>query len=192
MATKPKTKPRSKKPAPVVEAPAEASAPLEVPTVEHEPEDDSLTARRRAFAYEYLRDRNGTQAAIRAGYAESGAHVEASRLLRNPKVQAIIEDGERRSAIRAQIDADYVLDGAIEVAERCLQRRPVMTFDKVEKAYVHATDDEGNDIWTFDSTGAMKAFSLIAKRTGGFADKLEVSGKISLEDILTKSREVES
>jgi phage terminase small subunit len=185
MATKPKTKPRSKKPAPVVEAPAEASAPTQVP----EPSDDRLTARRRAFAYEYLRDRNGTQAAIRAGYAESGAHVEASRLLRNPKVQAIIEDGERRSAIRAQIDADYVLDGAIEVAERCLQRRPVMTFDKVEKTYVHATDDEGNDIWEFDSNGAMKALTLLSKHTGGFSDKLEVSGKISLEDILAQSRE---
>lgn len=45
-----------------------------------------------AFALEYTIDFNGTQAAIRAGYAEGSAHVTASRLLRNAKVAARIQE----------------------------------------------------------------------------------------------------
>src|ERR1700719_1347083 len=43
------------------------------------------------FAHEYLVDLNGSRAAIAAGYSENGAHVRASELLRNRKVQELIE-----------------------------------------------------------------------------------------------------
>ncbi len=49
-----------------------------------------LTNRQWMFVEEYPVDLNGTQAAIRAGYAESGAAVEAHRLLRNAKIAAAI------------------------------------------------------------------------------------------------------
>ena len=38
----------------------------------------------------------GTQACIRAGYAKSGAHVQATRLLRNAKVVAAIDADRKR------------------------------------------------------------------------------------------------
>lgn len=47
--------------------------------------------RRLKFIREYLRDFNATKAAIRAGYAESGASTEGYRLLRNAQVRAQIE-----------------------------------------------------------------------------------------------------
>lgn len=52
-----------------------------------------LPARRQRFVEEYLVDLNQTQAAIRAGYAEGSAHVEACRLLRNAHVRAAIDEG---------------------------------------------------------------------------------------------------
>ena len=47
-----------------------------------------LTDRQRAFVHEYMTDFCGTQAAIRAGYAEDRAASTASRLLRKPEIRA--------------------------------------------------------------------------------------------------------
>jgi phage terminase small subunit len=44
-------------------------------------------AREERFVHEYVRDLNGTRAAIAAGYAEKSAYVTASRLLRKAKVR---------------------------------------------------------------------------------------------------------
>jgi phage terminase small subunit len=46
----------------------------------------ALTPKRQRFVEEYLVDLKATQAAIRAGFAPSGASVEGARLLRNAKV----------------------------------------------------------------------------------------------------------
>lgn len=50
-----------------------------------------LTPRQRAFVSEYLKDRNGKQAAIRAGYAPGAADVQASKMLALPKVRAAVD-----------------------------------------------------------------------------------------------------
>lgn len=62
---------------------------------------DGLTAKQRLFAYNYVLMLNGTQAAKAAGYGVNGAHVEASRLLRNANVKRLIDnlfDQSRMSA----------------------------------------------------------------------------------------------
>lgn len=52
---------------------------------------DKLTYRQQNFCRLYVKSPNGTNAALGAGYAASGAHVEASRLLRIPKVKKEID-----------------------------------------------------------------------------------------------------
>lgn len=52
-----------------------------------------LRPRQRKFVLEYLRDLNGTRAAIRAGYAEASAASQASDILRTPKVAAAVGAG---------------------------------------------------------------------------------------------------
>ena len=42
--------------------------------------------KRQDFVREYVIDKNGTAAAIRAGYSENGAHVQAHRLLSNANI----------------------------------------------------------------------------------------------------------
>jgi len=76
-----------------------------------------LNLRQQRFCLEYVKDGNGTQAAIRAGYADKGAEVQAHHLLRNPKVL------ER---IRTERDR---LDGALNLSvERVLREYMRIAF----------------------------------------------------------------
>ena len=51
-----------------------------------------LTPKRDRFCLEYVKDLNGKQAAIRAGFSAKTAESQASRLLRNAKVKARIAE----------------------------------------------------------------------------------------------------
>jgi len=68
-----------------------------------------LNDKQSAFALEYIKDFNGTHAAIRAGYAEKSAEVQASRLLRNVKVKARIAELKAERAAVTAYDATQVL-----------------------------------------------------------------------------------
>lgn len=85
---KPKTE-KPKKPAPASKAPA-------VIVIEDE---KTLSDRQQRFCMEYVIDLNGTQAAIRAGYSQNGADVQAVRLLGNASVKTEID---RLKAVKAQ------------------------------------------------------------------------------------------
>lgn len=58
---------------------------------------NQLSPKRQGFVDEYVVDFNGTQAAIRAGYAPKAANEQAARLLANVSVKQAIE--ERRAII---------------------------------------------------------------------------------------------
>ena len=47
------------------------------------------------FCLEYLKDFNGTQAAIRAGYSEKSAYSQAHDLLKKPEVLKYIENSSK-------------------------------------------------------------------------------------------------
>lgn len=71
--------------------------------------ETELTPKQRAFVREYLIDLNATQAAIRAGYSESGASVEGCRLLANVKIAAAVDAAMKLRAERTDITAEMVL-----------------------------------------------------------------------------------
>lgn len=77
----------------------------------------ALTPKQELFCLEYLKDLNATQAAIRAGYAESGARTEGARLLANADVQAQIAEIAAKRNERIQIDADFVLRTLMSLAD---------------------------------------------------------------------------
>lgn len=52
-----------------------------------------LTPKQQAFVTSYLVDKNGTKAAIKAGYSEATARQAASRLLTHPGVIAALDVG---------------------------------------------------------------------------------------------------
>lgn len=65
---------------------------------------------------EYLKTRNQTDAARRAGY--KSPEVEASRLLRNAKVAAAVAEGQAERTERTKIDIAYVVQRLAVEAER--------------------------------------------------------------------------
>jgi phage terminase small subunit len=75
-----------------------------------------LNDRQIKFIDEYLIDRNGTQAAIRAGYAEKGADVQAIRMLGNARVKEKIDQRVRKMSKRADITAQRVIEELGEIA----------------------------------------------------------------------------
>ena len=112
-----------------------------------------LTAKQEMFCREYLIDLNGTQAAIRAGYAESGAKVEASRLLTNANVIEYIAELKAPREQKLEINAEWVLNQAVKVHNMTLE-------DK-------------------DHTNALKSLDLIGKHINikAFDNKINVDQK---------------
>ena len=62
-----------------------------------------MNERQRRFVAEFLKSGNGMQAALRAGYSENGAAVQATRLLKNAKVTAAIEAERAPVLARAKL-----------------------------------------------------------------------------------------
>lgn len=62
-----------------------------------------LTPKKEKFALEYLKDLNGTQAAIRAGYSKKTANEQASRLLADVNIQALIKENRDKVADESNI-----------------------------------------------------------------------------------------
>lgn len=87
----------------------------------------ALNAKQQRFVDEYLVDLNGTQAAIRAGYAPGSADVTAARLLGDARVQAYIQKRMKDREERTGITQDMVLQRWWEIA----------TADAAELSAVH-------------------------------------------------------
>ncbi len=74
--------------------------------------NEALNPRQDQFVDEYLLDGNGTQAAIKAGYSSDTAAQQASRLLRNVKVQQAIAERQRQLAERRLWDRERLVSEA--------------------------------------------------------------------------------
>jgi phage terminase small subunit len=98
--------------------------------------DTPLTDKQAAFAREYVKDFNGTQAAIRAGYSPKSARVQAVGLLAKPNIKGEVQrlrDSVESAAIISYHDtcvrmSDIVRDpqdpfASIKAADRLAQLR---------------------------------------------------------------------
>lgn len=128
--------------------------------------------KKRAFVREYLKDQNGTQAAIRAGYSKKTARSIASENLTKPDIKAALAKKIEKAEEKAIVDLVYVIKGFKEVADRCRQED------------------------TFDAAGANKALECLGKHLGAFIEKHEHSGPnggpIRLEDLVAGAQKEES
>ncbi|RAK21128.1 phage terminase small subunit [Anoxybacillus vitaminiphilus] len=75
-----------------------------------------LTEKQKRFVEEYLIDLNGTQAAIRAGYSPKTAAEQASRLLKNVKVRAYIDERMAELSKRTGVNQERVLRELARIA----------------------------------------------------------------------------
>lgn len=89
----------------------------------------SFTPKQQIFIKEYLIDKNGTRAAIAAGYSEKSAYAMAHENLKNPKI---------RDAIQAELNKH--LEKAEVTVERIIQELAAIAFVDIRRAF----DDDGN------------------------------------------------
>lgn len=68
-----------------------------------------LTAKQKIFCKEYLKDKNATQAAIRAGYSKKTAPLIGSENLKKPYLSLVIEEGLEKQAAKIELTAENVL-----------------------------------------------------------------------------------
>jgi phage terminase small subunit len=76
----------------------------------------ALTPRQSAFVQQYLIDRNGKQAAIRAGYAPGSAKEQAARLLTNANVDRVVTSELKRLGEKHGITVERVLEEYAKLA----------------------------------------------------------------------------
>lgn len=68
-----------------------------------------LTQKQKVFVYEYLRDFNGTKAAMAAGYPAKSASAIASENLNKPEIQKLIKDFQKKVEQQALISQDMII-----------------------------------------------------------------------------------
>lgn len=114
-----------------------------------------MTPKQRAFVLEYMVDRNGTQAAIRAGYSPKGAEVAAHRALRNEGVKAAIE----------ALEAEYVEKTGMTIE---------WVLEQLRQTYRQARKTPNQ------LSAANKSIELIGKHLGMFVDRISHEGKVEV------------
>jgi phage terminase small subunit len=169
-------------------------------------DERGLTPQQRLFALEYLLDRNGTQAAIRAGYSEKTARSQASDLLTIPNIQAFLEARLAALEERVELKLDQVVlelhriltadpsealndDGSVKPMKEWPKalRRACSGFE-VEELFEGRGEERAK-------IGQVKKFRLCSKTSaseqllrvlGAFKDKVEHSGTVVLADPYAK------
>ena len=109
-----------------------------------------MTEKQKLFILEYQKDRNATQAAIRAGYSNKTAYSIGQELLKKPEIQKALKADLTARTERLTFTADDVIRDLIMIKERCMDKRH------------------------FDARGAIRALELIGKNLGMFANKIQV------------------
>lgn len=116
-----------------------------------------LTPRERLFVREYITDLNGTQAAIRAGYAEKSAASQASRLLRKEAVRAYRDALLQEKFDEIGITRPSLCAETWEVYRRCMQKKAVLEWDSERRAWIESGE------WQFDAKGALRALDMLLR-----------------------------
>ncbi len=141
-----------------------------------------LTDKQRMFIKEYLIDLNATQACIRAGYSKKTANRIGTENLSKPVIQEYLTEEFKKRSVRTELTQDEIIEDLREVKNRCMQKVPVMFYNKETKEYEQEVDDEGNGIWRFEAHGANRALELLGKHKQMFSDKIVID-KRDLKDL---------
>ena len=121
----------------------------------------ALTPRQLAFVDAYMRSGNATQAYAEVyGRSDKVSNVLGSKALANVGIAAEIADRKRDSLKRAQIDTAWVVKQLVKNVRKASAAIPVL--DK---------QGEPTGEYRYDGATVNGALSMLAKYTGGFAER---------------------
>lgn len=173
-----------------------------------QPELKPLNDKQELFCHEYLKDRNGTQAAIRAGYARNTAQSTASEILSYPMVKARINELIKIQLDNIKIDAKYVLRQIINSADIDIndayddngQLKPISEMpEALRKSIISIETEElfegqgkerthSGTAKTIKIEGRLKALKLLGQHLKMFTDITEIPGLEGLADAIKAAR----
>lgn len=148
---------------------------------------DGLTDGQRKFFIEYLKDRNATQAAIRAEYAPATAASQGSRLLKNAKIQQAIQQFDAEALEKVKQDTGISLERTLTEIARLAFFDPRKLFSSDGKPLaINELDDDtaasiaGLDVLEeYEGTGKDRVFI-------GMTKKYKLTDKRASLDMLMK------
>lgn len=120
-----------------------------------------MTPKQELFIKEYLVDLNATQAAIRCGYSEKTAYSQGQRLLKDVEIGKAVQKAMDERAEKVGISAAKVLENIERIA----------TLAEAKEEY----------------GAALRGQELLGKHLKMFTDKVEHSGKFTLEELIAGS-----
>ena len=129
-----------------------------------------ITAKKRAFADAFVSTNNGTQSAIKAGYAPKSAGVAAARLLKDASVAALLAERREKAAAAANITAAKVLARAWEIGNSDARDRgqhlaiAARAFPEFKDAPMPSTQD--NRVLILNGLSDSQIDALIQKSLG--------------------------
>ena len=154
-----------------------------------------MNEKQKIFVREYLKDFNGTRAykvAYKSCKKDETARVNASRLLSNANIQQAIQEQSNKQLEEIDVDVSYIIRNIKEVTERCMQKKPVMYFDKVDKEWKQETalvekedgslQEEG--VWKFESSSALKGLELLGKYKAIFSENVNLNDNTKSTSLL--------
>lgn len=92
-----------------------------------------MNKRQQKFADEYIKTGNARQSALTAGYAKQSAIKYSSGLLKNPDVQAYIQERMAEIKTNAIADQQEILEGLTRIARREEPDYTVVTVEHSEQ-----------------------------------------------------------
>ena len=132
-----------------------------------------MNEKQKNFAQEYIKDKNATQAAIRAGYSEKTAYSIGQRLLKNVEIKNYIND------LLDEVRKENILS-AIEIEE--FLSLPIKGSIDEEVIVVEGEGDGVSSARKIKKQiglrDRIKAAELLGKRYMLFTDKVNVTGTV--------------
>lgn len=141
-----------------------------------------MNKKQELFCLEYLKDFNATRAYKEVYWVkQKTAEVQGCKMLSNPKVSDYLKNKAEEKLKKADVSAERVIQSLVEVANRCMQKVPVMMKWGVQAIEI-IKDENGNEqlaqVRKFDSAWANSALEKLGKYLKLFTDKVELSGEV--------------
>lgn len=169
-----------------------------------------LTAMQEAYCQSYIKSpENQTQAAIDAGFSPNTAHVKASVMMRDERIQKRIAELMEERNKRNRVSADYVLLRLVEIDQMDVldilnddgTLKPIREWPKIWRTTLSGFDLSSTIMNMNEDSietilkkikwpDKVKNLELIGKHVdvNAFKERLEVSGTVTIADKIAKAR----